>query len=84
MIEPFFLPEVESASRGGPMGPTMKRMEEAGAMVPPIHYLLGYKPAMTDHLNRLTEEAMRGASPLAPGMRELIAAFTSRGNQCVF
>jgi AhpD family alkylhydroperoxidase len=27
---------------------------------------------------------MRGPSPLSPGLRELIAAFTSRRNDCLF
>jgi alkylhydroperoxidase family enzyme len=59
-------------------------MEGAGFAVPPIFYLLGFKPRMTEHLNAFTQEVMRGPSILPPGMRELIAAFTSRGNQCVF
>jgi uncharacterized peroxidase-related enzyme len=52
--------------------------------VPQILYLSAYKPAMTDHLSRFTQELMRGPSPLSPGQRELIAAFTSNRNQCLF
>ena len=84
MADPLFLPEVEAASRVGPGGERVRQMEAAGVEVPPIHRLLSFKPAMSEHLNRFTEAAMRGPSPLAPGMRELIAAFTSRENQCVF
>jgi len=84
MAEPLFLTEVESASRQGPTGDRVRQMEAAGGEVPPIWHLLAFKPGMTEHLNRFTQEAMRGPSPLPPGIRELIAAFTSRGNQCVF
>ena len=36
------------------------------------------------HLERFTHEVMRGPSPLPPGQRELIAALTSKLNQCLF
>ena len=52
--------------------------------MPGIWYLFGYKPDATRHLERFTEAVMRGPSPLSPGLRELIAAFTSRRNACVF
>ena len=37
-----------------------------------------------DALSRFTQEIMRGPAPLSPGMRELIAAFTSYRNDCPF
>ena len=46
--------------------------------------LFAYLPQATQHLARFTQEVMRGPSPLSPGMRELIAAFTSSRNQCPF
>lgn len=84
MVDPLFVPEVEAASRKQPAGYPIHEMAAAGLPVPGIFHLLAFKPAMTEHLNRLTQEVMRGPSPLPAGMRELIAAFTSRGNQCVF
>ena len=36
------------------------------------------------HLSRFTQGVMRGPSPLPPWQRELIAAFTSKLNQCLF
>jgi len=59
-------------------------LEAAGVPVPQILYLFAYKPAATEHLSRFTQEVMRGPSPLSPGQRELIAAFTSSRNQCLF
>jgi len=38
----------------------------------------------TAHLERLTQEIMREAAPLSPGIRELIAAYTSSLNACPF
>ena len=42
------------------------------------------KPDRTDHLAKFTQGVMRGPSPLLPGQRELIAALTSKLNQCLF
>ncbi|HEX2778664.1 MAG TPA: peroxidase, partial [Gemmatimonadaceae bacterium] len=60
------------------------RMQAAGLPVPQIMHLFAFKPDRTDHLSRFTQGVMRGPSPLSPGMRELIAAFTSRRNDCPF
>ena len=47
-------------------------------------HLFAYKWDRTEHLPKFTQGVMRGPSPLPPGMRELIAAFTSRRNDCPF
>ncbi len=52
--------------------------------MPQILYLFAYKPRLTEHLSRFTQELMRGPTPLSPGQCELIAAFTSSRNQCPF
>ena len=83
-MEPLHLTSVEQAAKAGPMGPQFAAMEAQGVPVPQILYLFAYKPAMTEHLSRFTQELMRGPSPLSPGQRELIAAFTSSRNQCPF
>ena len=84
MPEPLFLPDVQAAGERGQFAPLFARLRGAGLAVPQIFYLLGFKPAMTEHLTRFTQEVMRGPSPLSPGLRELIAAFTSARNQCLF
>jgi alkylhydroperoxidase family enzyme len=83
-MDPIFLKEVEAVAKAGPAGAQFTAMEHAGIPVPQILYLFAFKPRMTDHLSRFTQELMRGPSPLSPGQRELIAAFTSRRNQCPF
>ena len=49
-----------------------------------IWHLFAYLPRATDHLARFTQEIMRGPAPISPGLRELIAAYTSRRNDCPF
>ena len=83
-MKPMYLPEVEKQVGAGPEAEAIARMKSAGLPVPQILHLFAYKPKMTDHLSRFTQGVMRGPSPLSAGERELIAAFTSRGNECRF
>lgn len=83
-MKPMFLPEVEQAEPRGPWAHPIGHLRAAGLPVPQIMHLFAYKPERTRHLARFTHEVMRGPSPLSPGMRELVAAFTSRRNDCLF
>ena len=83
-MEPVFLKEVEQIAKSSQSGAQFAAMEAQGIPVPQILYLFAYKPRMTEHLSRFTQELLRGPSPLSPGQRELIAAFTSSRNQCPF
>jgi len=83
-MDPMFLKDVEGEAKSGPAGERFAALESQGIPVPQILYLFAFKPQMTDHLSRFTQELMRGASPLSPGQRELIAAFTSSCNACPF
>jgi alkylhydroperoxidase family enzyme len=49
-----------------------------------LRHLFAYDPERTQHLLRFTQEVMRSPGPLAPGERELVAAMTSRANDCLF
>lgn len=80
----MFLKDVENHEGSGPYAELIRRGRQAGAPLSGLWHLLAYKPELTDALSQLTQAAMRGPSPLPAGMRELIAAFTSRRNQCVF
>jgi len=80
----MFLTEVEQAVPRGPHAGPIAAMRAAGVPVPQIMHLFAYKPDRTDHLSAFTQGVMRGPSPLSAGMRELIAAFTSRRNECLF
>ena len=83
-MHPMFLPEVEQHDPQGAYARPINAMRAAGVPVPQIMHLFAYKPDRTDHLSRFTQGVMRGPSPLSPGLRELIAAFTSRRNECPF
>ncbi len=83
-MDPMFLKDVESNRNGGGYGALARGMEAQGIPVPQIFHLFSFKPSVTEHLARFTHEVMRGPSPLPAGTRELIAAFTSRRNDCPF
>lgn len=80
----MYLQEVEAHDPGGPRGAMFAQMRAAGVPIPQILHLFAYKSERTDHLSRFTQDVMRGPSPLSPGLRELIAAFTSKRNECPF
>jgi len=84
-MDPMFLSEVENNPQAkGAYAEMARAMKAAGIPVPQIFHLFTFKPEVTKHLEQFSQGVMRGPSPLAPGMRELIAAFTSMGNNCHF
>ncbi len=83
-MHPMFLPEVEHGPVRGAYGQRIEGLRRVGAVVPQIMHLFAYKPDATDFLTQFTHRVLRGPSPLSPGLRELIAAFTSRRNDCPF
>ena len=83
-MRPMFLSEVEQRNPAGAYARLINELREADRPVPQIMHLFAYKPEQTDFLSRYTQSVMRGPSPLPAGIRELIAAFTSRRNDCRF
>jgi hypothetical protein len=83
-MEPMFLPGVEQNPQPSGYRDIIQTMQSGGAEYPQIWHLFAYLPKATEHLARFTQEIMRGPSPLSPGMRELIAAYTSYRNECPF
>ena len=80
----MYLNEVQHHHSQSHWGVAAEGMQAAGIAVPQIMHLFNYKPERTKFLAMFTQEVMRGPSPLSPGQRELIAAFTSRMRNCVF
>jgi alkylhydroperoxidase family enzyme len=80
----MYLKQIEQHQATGPVSARIAEMRGQGLPVPQIWHLFAFKPAATQHLGAFTQEVMRGPSPLPPGLRELIAAFTSSRNQCLF
>jgi hypothetical protein len=83
-MEPMFLPDVENHPQPGPYADLIRMMREKGAEYPQIWHLFAYLPRATEHLARFTQEILRGPGPFSPGIRELIAAYTSARNDCPF
>jgi alkylhydroperoxidase family enzyme len=80
----MFLPDVERNPKPGGWSDAIAQMRGAGTEYPQIWHLFAYLPDATEHLARFTQAVMRGPGPLEPGMRELIAAYTSGRNDCPF
>jgi hypothetical protein len=83
-MEPMFLSGVEGGAKPGPYRDLIGMMQAGGGEYPQIWHMFAYLPEATEHLARFTQAILRGPAPLSPGMRELIAAYTSYGNDCPF
>ena len=83
-MEPMFLKDVEAHKGDDNYTRAIEVMRCAGSEYPQILHMFSYKIKATVHLERFTQEMMREAAPLSPGIRELIAACTSSLNQCPF
>ncbi len=83
-MKPMFLPGVEQNPQPGPFQNLIKAMQAAGDEYPQIWHMFAFRPAATEHLARFTQEIMRGPAPISPGLRELVAAYTSHRNDCPF
>jgi len=84
-MKPMFLRDVENnPDAKGPFADLIGMARSAGAEYPQIWHLFAFKPEVTKHLERFTQGVMREPAPLSPGIRELIAAYTSYRNSCPF
>ena len=84
MFKPMFLPGVENNPQRGAYADAIRTLQSAASEYPQIWHMFAFKPEATAHLARFTQEIMREPAPLTPGIRELIAAYTSARNQCPF
>jgi hypothetical protein len=80
----MFLPVVKQNMQPSAHTDAIRMLQDAGAEYPQILHLFAFLPGATNHLSRFTQEVMRGSGPLSPGLRELIAAYTSARNDCGF
>jgi uncharacterized peroxidase-related enzyme len=79
--EPMFLRGVEENPK-----PSVYRdlIESAKASGGDSWQLLAFNPEAAHHLAALSQVLMHDEAPLTPGLRELIAAYSSSLNQCEF
>ena len=79
------LNRVLSFGMDGPWRRQAVRMaRKTGRPVPEIYHLFAFRPQAAKHLANFMQEVMRAPSPLSAGQRELIAAWTSARNGCLF
>lgn len=83
-MEPMFLREVEAHAGDDNYTKAIEMMRRAGSEYPQILHMFSFQIRATQHLERFTQEIMREEAPLSPGLRELIAAYTSHLNHCPF
>ena len=83
-MEPMFLPSVEGDPKPSPYRDLILNKQAGGGEYPQIWHLFAYLPGATQHLAKFTQDILRGPAPLSPGLRELIAAYTSYKNDCAF
>jgi len=83
-MEPMFLPGVENSPQPSPYTNLIRAMQAEGSEYMQIWHLFAFKPEITVHLARFSQGLLRDPAPLSPGLRELIAAYTSALNRCEF
>jgi hypothetical protein len=83
-MDEMFLKDVEQHRGDDNYSRAIDVMQRAGQEYPQILHMFSYKMQATVHLERFTQEMLREPAPLSPGLRELIAAYTSSLNQCPF
>lgn len=83
-MKPMFLKDVEANPQPCRYQGLIAMAQAAGMEYPQIWHMFAFRPQATEHLARFTQEIMRGPAPISPGIRELIAAFTSYRNDCPF
>ncbi len=83
-MDPMFLKDVEQHRGDDNYTRAIDMMKRSGPEYPQILHMFSFKMQATVHLERFTQEIMREPAPLSPGIRELIAAYTSHRNDCPF
>jgi uncharacterized peroxidase-related enzyme len=82
--QPTWLPAVEANPQPSPYAEMIRIARAGNQEVWQIWHLFAFRPEITNHLASFTEGVLRGPAPISPGLRELIATYTSWTNQCEF
>ncbi|MGA8036353.1 MAG: peroxidase-related enzyme [Candidatus Acidiferrales bacterium] len=83
-MKPMHLPGVEANPQPSPYADLIHNAQKSGGEYWKIWHLFAFQPEMTAHLANFTHSAMHDPAPIEPKLRELIAAYTSRLNDCEF
>jgi uncharacterized peroxidase-related enzyme len=82
--QPMFLRGVEDYPKPSVYRDLIEKAKASGGDYWQIWHLLAFDPEAAHHLVALSHTLMHKESPLSPGLRELIAAYTSSLNNCEF
>jgi uncharacterized peroxidase-related enzyme len=82
--EPIYLPDVENNPQPSHYADMIRKMQNSRGEYWQIWHLFAFRPETTMHLARFTQGIMREPAPVSSGLRELIAAYTSKLNECEF
>jgi uncharacterized peroxidase-related enzyme len=82
--EPMFLRGVEENPKPSVYRDLIESAKASGGDSWQIWHLLAFNPEAAHHLAALSQVLMHDEAPLTPGLRELIAAYSSSLNQCEF
>jgi uncharacterized peroxidase-related enzyme len=80
----MFLRGVEDNPRPSVYRDLIENAKASGGDYWQIWHLLAFDPEAAHHLAALSHTLMHNECPISPGLRELIAAYTSSLNQCEF
>jgi uncharacterized peroxidase-related enzyme len=80
----LYLSDVETRHQPGTYADMIAAARASGAEYSKIWDLFAYQCETTRHLGRFTQGVLRTPASISPGLRELIAAYTSRLNECAF
>ena len=81
---PLYLAGVEAHHQPGPYQALIADAKSRGAEYSKIWDLFAFQNEFTVHLARFSHGVMRLPATISPGLRELIAAYTSYQNECAF
>jgi uncharacterized peroxidase-related enzyme len=82
--EPMFLRGVEDNPRPGVYRDLIENAKASGGDYWQIWHMLAFDPEAAHHLAALSHTLMHNECAISPGLRELIATYTSSLNQCEF
>jgi uncharacterized peroxidase-related enzyme len=82
--ESMFLRGVEDNPKPSVYRDLVENAKSSGGDYWQIWHLLAFDPEAAHHLAALSHTLMHKECPISPGLRELIAAYTSSLNQCEF
>jgi uncharacterized peroxidase-related enzyme len=80
----LYLPDIEANHQPGVYRDLIAAARERELEYSKIWDLFAFQQEFTIHLARFTQGVLRQPATISPGLRELIAAYTSYQNECAF